>query len=98
MKELLDVMNHVRRKNTIIPAGVAQTMLDDRFGIDQIISTSQGNLYNKNGAWGNNGRWEQSVAFFWPDGMEMAAFVNSPIGMSGASLRNLVSDTYKSSL
>lgn len=98
MKELLNVMDHVRRKNTIIPAGVAQTMLDDRFGIDQIIPTAQGNLYNKNGAWANNGRREQSVAFFWPDGMEMAAFVNSPIGVSGASLRNLVSDTYKSSL
>src|SRR5262249_39238860 len=51
-KELLEVMNHVRRKGTILPAAKAQKMLDSYFGIDQVINTPAGKLYNKNGAWG----------------------------------------------
>jgi hypothetical protein len=52
-KELLNVMNHARRKNTIISASKAQYMLDNSFGIDQRINTAAGRVYNKNGAWGN---------------------------------------------
>ena len=98
MKELLNVLDHVRRKNTILPAATAQAMLDDGFGIDQIIDTPAGKLYNKNGLWRSDGRTEQCVAYFWPKGMEMAMFVNSPIGVDGASLRNLVRDAFLSSL
>ena len=35
-KELLSVMNHVRRKGTIVDASKAQYILDNSFGIDQV--------------------------------------------------------------
>jgi CubicO group peptidase (beta-lactamase class C family) len=99
IKELLNVMHHVRRKNTIVTAAKAQYMLDNYFGIDQKIATVNGNLYNKNGAWGTgDGRTEQCVAYFLPQGMELAAFVNSPIGASNFSLRGIVKDSYVNSL
>jgi len=104
-KELLNVMDHVRRKNTIISAQKAQYMLDNRFGIDQAIDTPAGKLYNKNGAWGgycdNNGKnckTEQCVAYFLPNGMELVLFVNSPIGSEGFSLRGIVKDAFINSL
>lgn len=103
LKELLDVMNHFRRKNTIIDSQKAQYMLDNKFGIDQIKETPAGNIYNKNGKWGNNGRAEQSVAYFFPNGMEVAVFVNSPIINSPIapekiSLRNTIRDAFLASL
>jgi CubicO group peptidase (beta-lactamase class C family) len=98
VKELLSVMNHVRRMNTIIPAAKAQYMLDNYFGIDQHISTPAGMLYNKNGSWSTGGKTEQTVAYFMPNGMELALYVNSPIGKTGFSLRGLVKDAYLASL
>jgi len=105
IKELLSVMHHVRRTNTIIPAQKAQYMLDNRFGIDQAIDTPAGKIYNKNGGWGGycdsngkNCKTEQCVAYFLPNGMELAVFVNSPIGSEGFSLRNLVRDAFVDSL
>jgi CubicO group peptidase (beta-lactamase class C family) len=99
IKELLNVMNHVRRKATIVSAQKAQYMLDNAFGIDQISTTPTGKLYNKNGAWGTgDGRTEQCVAYFLPQGMELAVLVNSPIGMSKFDLRNIVNNAYVNSL
>ncbi len=103
LKELLDVMNHFRRKNTIIDSQKAQYMLDNKLGIDQVKETPAGKIYNKNGKWGNNGRDEQSVAYFFPDGMEVAVFVNSPIINSPIapekiSLRNTIRDAFLASL
>jgi CubicO group peptidase (beta-lactamase class C family) len=99
IKELLNVMNTVRRKNTIIPAAKAQYMLDNKFGIDQAISTPAGKIYNKNGSWGTgDGKTEQCVAYFFPDGMEVAVFVNSPIGTQKFSLRGLVKDAFINAL
>ncbi|MDZ8055636.1 MAG: serine hydrolase domain-containing protein [Aulosira sp. ZfuVER01] len=97
-KELLNVMNHVRRRNTIIPAQKAQYMLDNYFGIDQALNTPAGKIYNKNGLWRSNGRTEQSVAYFLPNDMELVVFVNSPIGTNGFSLRGIVKDTFVNSL
>lgn len=69
------------------------------FGIDQIIPTAAGKLYNKNGAWGTgDGRTEQCVAYFLPQGMELAALVDSPIGTTNFSLRGIVKDAYVNSL
>jgi CubicO group peptidase (beta-lactamase class C family) len=96
-KEMLNVMDHVRRKNTIIVAQKAQYMLDNGFGIDQAIETPGGKIYNKNGRWVGSGT-EQSVAYFFPDGMEFVAFVNSPIGLEGFSLRGVVKDAYLNAL
>lgn len=97
-KQLLNVMNHVRRKNTIIPAPKAQFMLDNNFGIDEIADTPAGKFYNKNGAWGGNGKTEQCVAYFMPNGMEVVIFVNSPVGMQDYFLRGLVNDAFLNSL
>jgi CubicO group peptidase (beta-lactamase class C family) len=98
-EELLNVMNQVRRKNTIIPAADAQYMLDNYFGIDQKIDTPAGKIYNKNGGWGTgDGKTEQCVAYFLPDNMELALFVNSPIGTQNFSLRGIVKDTFVNSL
>lgn len=97
-KELLNVLNHVRRKNTIISTTTAQYMLDNYFGIDQVIDTPAGKIYNKNGAWGANGNKEQCVAYFLPNGMELVLFVNSPIGADDFSLRGIVKDAFINSL
>jgi hypothetical protein len=99
VKELLSIMNHVRRKATIVSAQKAQYMLDNAFGPDQIITTPAGTLYNKNGAWGTgDGRTEQCVAYFLPQGMELAALVDSPIGTSKLDLRKIVTNAYANSL
>ncbi|MBL4689078.1 MAG: beta-lactamase family protein, partial [Nannocystaceae bacterium] len=96
VNELLDVMGTFRRSSKIVPPSKAQQLLSGSLGIDQIIDTPAGKLYNKNGAWGDSDtdtRMEQSVAFFMPENMELVLFVNSPIKGNG-SLRNMVTDTY----
>lgn len=98
VNEVLKVMDHVRRKNTILTPVQAQYLLDNKLGIDRITNTAAGKLYDKNGLWTSGGRTEQCVAYFLPGGYEIVVFVNSPIGVEGASLRNLVRDTYIASL
>lgn len=98
IKELLDVMNHFRRKNTIIDSQKAQYMLDNSFGINGSKSTPAGTMYFRKGRWRGNGKTEQCVAFFLPDNLEVVVLVNSPIGPSGFSLRKLVGDVYENSL
>jgi CubicO group peptidase (beta-lactamase class C family) len=98
-KEVLNVMDHVRRRNTIISKETAQYMLDNFFGIDQLTDTAAGKIYNKNGLWAKgDGRTEQCVAYFFPNNMEAVVFVNSRIGEGNLSLRNLVRDAFKNSL
>jgi hypothetical protein len=92
--DLLKVMDHVRRRNTIIPAGRAQQVLDGNLGIDQAIPTPAGTIYNKNGRWTSGGRTEQSVIYFMPNGMELVVLVNSPISVEGWSLRGIVKDLF----
>jgi len=97
--EVLKVMDHFRRKNTILPVAKAQYALDNGFGIDRIINTPAGKLYDKNGSWGDGaGNTEQCVATFLPGGYEIVVFVNSPIGAGAASLRNMVKDIYLANL
>ncbi len=101
IKEVLNIMNHFRRKNTILPAAKAQLALDSRFGIDQVIDTPAGKLYNKNGSWGTGDKkTEQCVAYFFPNGMEVVVFVNSPISANDPpfSLRGLVKDAFINNL
>lgn len=99
VSDLLKVMDHARRKNDILRKTEVQEGLDSYLGIDQVIETPAGKLYNKNGSWNNNGRTEQSVIYFLPDNMELAVFVNSKIGNGqGKSLRARVKDAYLSSL
>ena len=98
IKEVLDVLNQVRRKNTIIDPQKAQYMLDNHFGIDQTIDTPAGKIYNKNGGWKSGGKKEQCVIYFFPHQIEVAVFVNSPTGTDNFSLRGAVKDAYLNSL
>jgi CubicO group peptidase (beta-lactamase class C family) len=98
VEELLGILDHVRRRNTIVSPQTAKTILDSRFGIDVITATPAGRTYAKSGYWGNAGRVEQCGAFFLPEGLEAVLFVNSPIGADDSSLRGLVQDAYEGSL
>jgi CubicO group peptidase (beta-lactamase class C family) len=97
--ETLEIMSHVRRKNTIVTPAKAQTILDSGFGIDQIQNTPAGKTYNKNGAWAtDDGETEQCVIYFLPEDVEVAALVNSKVGAQGYSLRGIVHDCYVGTL
>ena len=98
VNELMKVMNTFRRKGTIMSPAAAQALLDSKFGIDNIFQTPLGNMYVKNGRWRRNGQTEQCVAFFLPQDMELVVFVNSPIGVSGESLKGLVKTLYLNNL
>ena len=102
IKELLNVMNHVRRKNTIVSKQRAQYMLENSFGIDVVKPTPGGWLYNKNGYWefdDGNKKWtEQCVTHFLPDEMEAAVFVNSRVGTENFFLRDIITDAFTNSL
>ncbi len=67
-------------------------------GIDQVIDTPLGKIYNKNGRWQNgsgpNDDAEQSVAYFLQEDMEVVLLVNSWIGAEQASVRGSVKDAY----
>jgi hypothetical protein len=87
--ELLDVMGTLRRGGSILSPAAAQTMLDRGFGIDEVISTPAGTLYDKNGYWmDGSGHAEQAVAYFLPEDMELAVLANSPFG-SGTNIPRL---------
>jgi CubicO group peptidase (beta-lactamase class C family) len=97
-RELLNVLDHVRRRNTILPAPRAQYLLDNHFGIDLITDTPAGRLYDKNGLWCGNSRVEQCLVEVMPGQMEAVVFVNSPIGTDGSSLRGVVGLAFLASL
>lgn len=99
INEVLRVMHSFPRSGQIVPASKAQDALDARFGVDRIIDTSAGRLYDKNGRWTDGlQRTEQSVAVFMPDALDIVVFANSAIGIGAASLRNLVRDLYIASI
>lgn len=102
VNDVLDVMGTFRRKGTIVSPQKAQEALDARLGIDRIIDTPAGKLYDKNGAWrdgaSSTNHLEQSVAVFMPEQMECVVLVNSWIGAQQASLRNAVRDAYLANL
>lgn len=96
--DLLKVMDHVRRRNTIIPAARAQQMLDQKLGIDQAIDTPAGKIYAKNGSWSSGGRSEKSVIYYFPNGMELAFLTSSKLGAENASLTATVRDLFLDNL
>jgi CubicO group peptidase (beta-lactamase class C family) len=98
LKELLDVAHHVRRRGTVLSPDRAQFLLDARLGIDQKVDTPAGPAYNKNGKWGGGSGTEQSVLYFFPQNIEVAVYVNSPLGTENFSLRDAVKNAYINSL
>ena len=106
ISDLLKVMSTFRRKGTIMSSTAAQKMLDNKFGIEDPTSTPAGTLYHKGGLWRTGSEKgvkiyaevEQCVAYFLPEDMEMAVFVNSYIGLPPKDLSTLVTDLYVDSL
>jgi hypothetical protein len=97
--DLLDVMDAVRRRGTIMSPLEAQAMLDAGFGIDWTISTPLGTYYAKNGLWRDSaGDTEQGVLFYLPEDMEFVLLVNSPVGSAPEFLYSLVADAYTSNV
>ena len=93
--DLLKVMHTFRKSGSILPATEAQKILDLGFGIDMILSTPLGNLYNKNGSWGDGGgHIEQSLAYFFPENIECVVLANSPIGNPAKFFRDVVTQIY----
>jgi hypothetical protein len=111
VSDLLDVMGQFRRGNGILTQDEAQAMLNNGFGVDPLMGdqalpaafpTLAGNLYCKPGNWNNtDNQDEQSLAFFLPQDMELAVFVNSMVdGQTGSTnlFRELVKQAYVDSL
>jgi hypothetical protein len=104
-------MGQFRRGNGILTQDEAQAMLNNGFGVDPLMGdqalpaafpTLAGNLYCKPGNWNNtDNQDEQSLAFFLPQDMELAVFVNSMVdGQTGSTnlFRELVKQAYVDSL
>jgi CubicO group peptidase (beta-lactamase class C family) len=94
MDELLDTMHHFRRRGTIVTPTRAKEMLDQGLGVDVVSETALGTLYNKNGRWTNNGRTEQSLAYYLPNDMELAVYANSQIDVDAKFFRDVVTQAY----
>jgi CubicO group peptidase (beta-lactamase class C family) len=97
VNEVLNVMNHVRRKNTILSTAQFQYMMNNKFGLNGDVDSPLGKMYFKKGGWGGN-KTEQCVAYFLPDDMELVIFVNSKISVQGFSLHGLIRDIYLNSI
>jgi CubicO group peptidase (beta-lactamase class C family) len=96
---VLDVMGAFRRNGTILSPNRAAHMLNNAFGIDLILDTPIGRLYNKNGFWLDGlTRTEQTLAYFLPDDMELVVFANSPVGPQNTFFRDLVTQIYLDNL
>lgn len=111
VNQLLDVMGEFRRGGGIVTPAAAQAMLDDGFGVDPLVGnsalpaafpTAAGSLYCKPGDWqGPSYHDEQSLAFFLPQDMELAVFVNSMVDDQTGSdnhFREVVKQTYLDNL
>ena len=95
VRQMLDVMDAFRRRGTILPAAKALAAMNAGCGIDKIISTPAGVLYDKNGAWGSASYAEQSVAFFLPENMELVVFANSNLGVPPLPFRGTIRNLYR---
>ncbi len=96
--QMLDIMSALRRKGTIMTTAQAQTMLDSGLGLDVVMWTPAGTLYNKNGLWTDGIRVEQALAYFLPEDMELVVLANSPIEQTGYFFRGVVTDAYLATL
>ena len=101
--ELLDVAGLFRRGNAGITPGQASNFLAMNYGVDGGANTAAGAVFHKNGLWRNtnncSGRSsEQSLLLFMPHDMELALFVNSPVGSNCTFLRDLVLTLYMNNI
>jgi CubicO group peptidase (beta-lactamase class C family) len=101
VRELLRVMAAYRRSGKIVTPTRAQSMLENDVGIDHDFTraTRLGTLYAKGGWWqSNEGKVEQSNAFFLPGRMELVVLANSPSCMPDTAFMGKVSNAIDASI
>lgn len=96
--DVAKVMGMFRRGGAVVHNSVGRQAIEDLLGLDYAIETPAGMIRCKNGAWGQNGDVEQSIAYFMPGGIEAVLLVNSRIGSSNASINATVENAYFNSL
>lgn len=98
VNDVLDVMGTFRRSGKIVSQAKARAAIEARLGIDRVLDTPAGKLYEKNGLWRErefpSGGAEQAVAYYLPNDMELVVVVNSWIGPTNASLRETIANAY----
>jgi CubicO group peptidase (beta-lactamase class C family) len=99
INDVLRIAHRFRRAGSPISRPRATEILQLGFGVDGFWNSPAGRVYHKNGIWRDrsacNGRSEeQSLLLLMPGDMEMALYVNSPVGPSCTFLRDLVQTTY----
>lgn len=97
--DVLDIASWFRRSGDSISRARASEALQEGYGVDGFWNTSVGRIYHKNGSWRTGGdcnsrRQVQSILFFLPEDMEVVVFVNSPIGVTCQSLRDVIRTAY----
>ena len=96
--ELLRVMGTLRRAGTILSPAAAEVMLGRTFGVDSVISTRAGVIYEKTGWWADGVRIQHSVALFLPEDMELVILANSGFGVPNVNMLGRVSALYQECL
>jgi len=99
INDVLRIAHRFRRMGSPISQSRASEILQLGLGVDGFWNSPAGRVYHKNGAWRDrsacNGRSEeQSLLLFMPGDMEMALYVNSPVGSNCTFLRSLVQTIY----
>jgi hypothetical protein len=97
VKELLDVMNHMRRMNTIVSVATMDKLLDKSFGVGAFDS-SAGRVYGKGGACSGSAGKGAVRRLLPPRGAGAVLFVNSPITAQDLPLSDFAGNAYLESL
>ncbi|WP_300530380.1 serine hydrolase domain-containing protein [Maricaulis sp.] len=101
--DVLDIASWFRRSGAPISRARASEALQEGYGVDGSWNTPVGRIYHKNGSWRTGGgcnirRQVQSILFFLPEDMEVVVFVNSPIGATCQSLRDVIRTAYTNNI
>ena len=85
VNELTRLMDHLRRRGTILPRSTCSHMLINHYGVDSEFGTRAGPVYHKNGrSMVKDNQCLDSLALFMPGNLSLALFVNSaPQGAPG---------------
>lgn len=100
--ELLNVVGEFRRGGGIVSPMRALEVLNASYGLNSPVNgegSPAGRFYYKPGLWQNgNNQTEQALVMLLPENIEVAIFVNSPIGVNDASLQTLGRTLYTNNI
>lgn len=100
VEEALDITSEFRRGGGILTPQQAQQLLNVSFGLNSPLGgfpAPTGNFYYKMGRWWNgppDAQAEQAVVMVLPEDMELAVFVNSPLGPNDLVLQDFIGTLY----